>query len=72
MGIEVGRIREFMKRNMVMIVMVPVMVGLHYGWQKIQDVEAFVPKNQRRDLPVLEGAKRIEDGIKNQLGLKKE
>lgn len=54
MGIEVGRIREFMKRNMVMIVMVPVMVGLHYGWQKIQDVEAFVPKNQRRDLPVLE------------------
>lgn len=54
MGSGVGRAREFMRRNIVMIVMVPVLVGLHYGWQKLQDVEMFVPKEQRRDLPIMQ------------------
>lgn len=54
MGAGVGRAREFVRRNIVMIVMVPVLVSLHYGWQKLQDVEVFVPKEQRRDLPIIE------------------
>lgn len=49
-----GRVREFLKRNMVVIVMVPVLIGVHYGWQKLQDIEMFVPKQQHRDLPVIQ------------------
>lgn len=66
-----GRAREFLRRNIVLVVMVPVLFGVHYGWQKVQDVEVFVPKQQRRDLPVIEGAKYIEEGLKTKMGLKK-
>lgn len=67
-----GRAREFLRRNMVLVVMVPVLLGVHYGWQKVQDVEMFVPKQQRRDLPVIEGAKYLGEEMKTKFGLKKE
>lgn len=57
---------------MVMIVMVPILVGVHYGWQKLQDIEMFVPKQQRRDLPIIQGAKYVKGEIKSKLGLKNE
>ncbi|KAG7171289.1 McKusick-Kaufman/Bardet-Biedl syndromes putative chaperonin-like [Homarus americanus] len=67
MGVQLGRAREFMKRNIVLIIMLPAIVGLHYGWQKIQDIELFVPKQQRKDLPVIQGAKYVEQEIKNKM-----
>lgn len=51
---DLGRAREFLRRNMVLVVMIPVLFGVHYGWQKVQEIEVFVPKQQRRDLPVVE------------------
>lgn len=72
MGTGMGRAREFLRRNVVLVVMVPVLVGVHFGWQKIQDIEMFVPKQQRQDLPVIEGARYLSEGMKNKLGLKKE
>lgn len=72
MGPKFGRIQEFMKRNMVMLVMVPIIIGFHVGWQKLQDNEMFVPKKQKRDLPVIEGARYLEEELKSSLGLKKE
>ncbi|XP_068223148.1 probable RNA-directed DNA polymerase from transposon BS [Palaemon carinicauda] len=72
MGYDFGRFREFMKRNMVIVIMVPVIVGFHYGWQKLQENEKFVPKRLKRDLPVIEGAKYLEGELKSTLGLKKE
>lgn len=56
----------------MLLVMLPTIIGLHYSWQKIQDIELFVPKQQRKDLPVIQGAKYIEQELKNKLGLKKE
>lgn len=72
MGTGMGRVREFLRRNVVLVVMVPVLVGVHFGWQKIQDIEMFVPKQQRQDLPVIEGARYFREGMRNKLGLKKE
>ncbi|KAK3864014.1 hypothetical protein Pcinc_030275 [Petrolisthes cinctipes] len=68
----VGRVREFIRRNMVMVVMVPVLVGLHYGWHKLQEVEMFVPKEDRRDLPIVQGAKIVGEKLKSKIGIKEE
>ena len=51
---EPTRIQKFIKRNMVVIVMVPVIVGLHLGWMLIQNNEKFVKKHEKRDLPIIE------------------
>ena len=45
---------RFTKRNLVMIVMIPAMVSIHWGWSKLQNVEVFVPKEDRRELPIIE------------------
>jgi len=37
-----------------MIVMIPAMVSIHWGWSKLQNVEVFVPKEDRRELPIIE------------------
>ncbi|KAK4316062.1 hypothetical protein Pmani_012767 [Petrolisthes manimaculis] len=68
----VGRVREFIRRNMVMVVMLPVIVGLHYGWHKLQGVEMFVPKEDRRDLPIVQGAKIVGEKLKSKMGIKEE
>ncbi|KAG0693509.1 McKusick-Kaufman/Bardet-Biedl syndromes putative chaperonin [Chionoecetes opilio] len=57
-----GKARKFVHRNLVMIVMVPVLLGVHYGWQKVQDTEMFVPKQQRRDLPIVEMSGVVLEG----------
>lgn len=40
---------SFTKRNLVAIVMIPSIVLLHIGWNKLQYVEDLVPENQRSD-----------------------
>jgi len=58
-----GRVSEFAKRNLVMVVMIPVLAGLHYGWLKVQETEAFVPKKDKMDLPVTKVASRLQEEI---------
>lgn len=72
MGFQLGRAREFVRRNIVLFVMIPTLIGLHYGWQKVQEIEIYVPKHERKDLPVVQGAKYIQEELRNKLGLKKE
>ena len=38
---------EFIKRNLVMIVMIPVIGGIHYGWMKMND------QADRKELPIV-------------------
>lgn len=37
----------FLRRNIVIIVTVPSIIGMHYGWYRLQFNETFVPKNER-------------------------
>lgn len=57
------RLSRFTKRNLVMIVMIPAMVSIHWGWSKLQNVEVFVPKEDRRELPIIEGIKVLSNKI---------
>lgn len=46
---------SFVKRNLVAIVMIPSIVLMHYGWQKLQLMEDLVPAHERKDVnPAIE------------------
>jgi len=51
---QLGRFREFVNRNIVSIVMLPSIVALHWGWLKLQDVEALVTPEEKSKLPLLQ------------------
>lgn len=44
-------VRNFVSKNMVVIVMVPFLIGAHYGWMKLQSIESLVPAKERDNLP---------------------
>lgn len=46
-----GRFKEFVNRNILLVVMIPSIGGLHWVWQKIQEDEVFVAKHERREFP---------------------
>jgi len=43
-----------MKKNVVFVVMIPLIGAIHLGWMKLQEVDKFVSKEERRELPLLE------------------
>lgn len=55
------KLSRFTKKNIVMIVMVPTMVSIHWGWTKLQEIERFVPKNEKMELPILRGIKTLTE-----------
>jgi len=54
---------QFVKRHIVMVVMVPMLIGVHLGWMAIQNNDLFVKKHERRELPLIEGANYLEKRI---------
>jgi uncharacterized membrane protein YwzB len=48
-----GKLRGIFSRNAVTIVMVPALIFIHWGWYKLQDVEVFVKKEEKKDLPIV-------------------
>ena len=49
-----SKLARFAKKNVVLIVMLPIIGGIHYGWVKLQEVDKFVKKHERRELPIIE------------------
>ena len=45
--------RELFTRYLPTIVMVPAIVGIHYGWRTLQNNEVLVSKDEKRELPIL-------------------
>ncbi|XP_050664234.1 uncharacterized protein LOC126964944 [Leptidea sinapis] len=43
--------RQFINKNMVAIVVVPLIIGAHYGWMHLQTVDVLVSKDDRKKLP---------------------
>ena len=37
----------FLRRNLVFVVTIPSIIGLHYGWYRLQFNETFVPKEEK-------------------------
>jgi len=46
-----GRFKEFINRNILVVVMIPGIAGLHWVWAKMQEDEKFVAKHERREFP---------------------
>lgn len=44
-------IKTFISKNLVVLVMVPVIIGSHYGWSKLQGVDYLVSPEERKKLP---------------------
>lgn len=36
----------FLRRNIVLVVTIPSIIGLHYGWYRLQINERFVPRDE--------------------------
>lgn len=49
-----ARLSLFVKNNIVTLVMVPAIITIHWGWSKLQNVDRFVSKEDRRELPVIQ------------------
>lgn len=47
----IGTGARFFSKNIVMLVMLPTVVALHYGWYKLQMVDNLVPPEDRDKLP---------------------
>uniref|UniRef100_A0A1L8DBN5 Uncharacterized protein n=1 Tax=Nyssomyia neivai TaxID=330878 RepID=A0A1L8DBN5_9DIPT len=60
--------RNFWKKYTVTIVMIPSIIGIHYAWTKIQNVDSLVSEYEREDLPIIIGAKRIYKEYFNKSG----
>ena len=52
---QLGRIKEFFRRNIVMVVSIPGIIGMHYGWLYLQKIDVLVPNksHQNNDLPIM-------------------
>lgn len=44
---------SFLRKYIVTIVMIPSIIGIHWGWDLLQRNETFVKKDERIDLPVV-------------------
>lgn len=42
----------FVNRNLVAIVMIPTIVGMHFGWSMLQDNKKLVPEGKKIDQPI--------------------
>lgn len=49
-----GRVKESMKRNVILWVMVPGIIVMHLAWKKIQDNPLLVDPNMKREIPIVE------------------
>lgn len=49
----------FVKKNLVALIMVPMIVGAHYGWYRLQHVDSLVTAEERNKLPITKALKNI-------------
>ncbi|XP_001866613.2 uncharacterized protein LOC6049926 [Culex quinquefasciatus] len=53
-------VKGFLNRWSVTIVMIPALVGMHWGWFVLHKNEALVPKHQQKDeLPIVSAARKF-------------
>ncbi|EDV90494.1 uncharacterized protein LOC6569823 [Drosophila grimshawi] len=60
----------FFSRNLVAIVMVPSLIGIHFGWKMLQENRTLVAADEQIDLPPITLAKfawkRLTNNLNNQ------
>ena len=46
------KLKLFMNKYLVTIVMIPSLIGVHWGWYQLQQNDALVPEHERREMPL--------------------
>ncbi|XP_311056.3 uncharacterized protein LOC1272175 [Anopheles gambiae] len=59
------KLKMFVQRNLVTIVMIPSLIGLHWAWDSLQHNRALVSDYERKDLPVVIAAKALWQRVTN-------
>ncbi|XP_041782321.1 uncharacterized protein LOC121598983 [Anopheles merus] len=60
------KLKMFVQRNLVTIVMIPSLIGLHWAWDSLQHNRALVSDYERKDLPVVIAAKALWQRVTNE------
>jgi hypothetical protein len=51
--------KTFVNKNLVAIVMIPSIIGVHYGWSFLQNNEELIPKEDKKEQPIFSIVKRL-------------
>ncbi|XP_017847844.1 uncharacterized protein LOC108603496 [Drosophila busckii] len=51
--------QTFLSRNLVAVVMVPTLIGIHFGWKMLQDNRKLVAEHEKIDMPPITLAKAL-------------
>ncbi|KAL7730200.1 hypothetical protein ACLKA6_016477 [Drosophila palustris] len=56
---------SFLSRNLVAVVMIPSLIGIHIGWKILQDNRKLVTVEEQIDLPPITLAKYVWNRLTN-------
>lgn len=45
--------KKFVHNNLVAIVIIPTIIAVHWGCNKIQNMDQFVSESERKDMPII-------------------
>ncbi|XP_018570931.1 uncharacterized protein LOC108910714 isoform X1 [Anoplophora glabripennis] len=57
------KLGKLINDNIVLIVGIPLIIGIHYGWAKLQDIPYLVDPAHKKQLPII----TIYESLKNKV-----
>lgn len=48
-----AKLAKWLNDNIVMITGIPLIIGIHYGWTKLQDIPYLVDQSQKKEMPIV-------------------
>ncbi|KAG5899143.1 hypothetical protein JTB14_027336 [Gonioctena quinquepunctata] len=62
-----GKSSKWIKDNLVLLVGIPLIFGIHWGWTKLQDVPYLVDTGEKKDIPIIAAFRAIKERMMNRL-----
>ncbi|KAJ8936551.1 hypothetical protein NQ314_012291 [Rhamnusium bicolor] len=56
-----GKLGKWLHDNMVLLIGIPLIVGVHYGWWKLQQIPALVDQSQNKEIPIIGAIKALKN-----------
>lgn len=56
---SIEKLRLFIKNNSFWITFIPLFIGMHWGWLKLQDNPKLVDPQHKKELPIVGVRKKI-------------
>jgi len=56
---------SFFKKNIVLVVMIPAIIGSHLAWGALQNDTRFVSPDEKKGQPILEIAQKVKKYLTN-------